>query len=137
MENLNSLAEIKSKDPQIRNQARERQKKLDEEGKLMRKFAMENMVRVRDNSTPSKSKKRKTLEASIEEFEEATREYERKLVKLEEDGVARHQELLDQAKETTRAVSDLCQLWREEREDRREEREDMKLLLRTLINKHS
>jgi len=39
----------------------------------MRKFAMENMVRVTDSSKPSKSKERKTLEGLIKEFEESMR----------------------------------------------------------------
>ncbi|KAF8470100.1 hypothetical protein BDZ91DRAFT_847259 [Kalaharituber pfeilii] len=115
MENLNSLAEIQSKDPQLRAQARERQKKLDEEGKLMRKEAMEGM-----SKTEVKSKKRKTMDDSIEEFERETLIYQQKIQKMEEEEATRHNELLNQNKETTQAIQHLCQLWEDERKEMRE-----------------
>lgn len=107
MENLSSLAEVQLKDPKIRNIAREQQKKLDEKEKLMRKFAIESMVQYKE-ATPAK--KRKRIEDTIEEYEKETQEYEKKIVRMEEMEAARHAQLLDQAKETTRAVSELCQL---------------------------
>lgn len=123
MENLNSLAEVQSKDPAVRTQARERQKKLDDEGKLMRKHALEGM-----SESGGKKKKRK-IDDTISSLEKDTSDFQQKIDKMEEEDATRHAELLDQAKETTRAVQQLCKLWEEERQDMRD-------LIRTLVRRY-
>lgn len=126
MENLNSLAEVQSKDPLLRTQARERQKKLDDEGKLIRKHAMEAMTK-----TP---RKRKLLDDTIDELNIEAEEIRKKIREVEAEEAIRHAEVIqlaketsEAAKETTRAIQQLCQLWQNERYDIRE-------LVRTFVS---
>lgn len=113
MESLNSLAEVQSRDPQLRTQARERQKKEDEQGTEMRKRAMEAMEKSRKEDVPEGNKRKKrTLDTSLNIFEEQARVLGAKVREVEEEGATRHEELIQEIRKSTAAVHGLCQLLR-------------------------
>ncbi|KAF8461015.1 hypothetical protein BDZ91DRAFT_737724 [Kalaharituber pfeilii] len=108
MEKLNRLAELQSRDPQIRMQARERQRKLDEQERLTRKHAMEEEM---ETEGPAK-KRRKKLDESISDIEKGIREFSQRIEIIEKNEATRHEQLLTEVRNISRGVQDLCQLMR-------------------------
>ena len=65
----------------------------------MRQHAIEGIVQEEKNK-----EKRKFLDDFVQEFEEERQDFQKKIMKMGEEDVSLHTELLEQAKETTNAV---------------------------------
>ncbi|KAF8453712.1 hypothetical protein BDZ91DRAFT_786702 [Kalaharituber pfeilii] len=116
MENLSSLAELQSRNPTLRAEAKDRTQRLNDEGKMIRQFAMESMSVVGSSrggsQTPepsNKKRKRRDINNIVEIMEEEAATYNARVRQLQIKEEERHAMLLEEQKKSTKLLENLCE----------------------------